>query len=118
VDTFFEIRNGMVIIYNNSVVVVSGTLCDVLYVIDLIHYLSHFSSSAYFVNDDCFPSVVGILRLPLCCGTNVLDHIFRPRIKRLIKNGIFLFLILVLIVLKGRLVLNLEDKRMGEVRMS
>jgi hypothetical protein len=40
----------MVIIYNNSVVVGSGILCSGLYMIDLMHSLSHFSSSAYFVN--------------------------------------------------------------------
>jgi hypothetical protein len=45
-----EIGNGMVIIYNNSVVVGFGTLCDGLYMVDLMPSLSHFSSSASFVN--------------------------------------------------------------------
>jgi hypothetical protein len=47
---FFEIGNGMVIIYNNSDVVGSDTLCDGLYMIHLMHFLSHFSHSASFVN--------------------------------------------------------------------
>jgi len=40
----------MVIVYNISVVVGYGTLCNGLYMIDLMHSLSHFSSSASFVN--------------------------------------------------------------------
>jgi hypothetical protein len=40
----------MIIIYHNSVVVGSGTLCDGLYKIDLMHSLYHFSSSAPSVN--------------------------------------------------------------------
>jgi hypothetical protein len=94
-------------LFHNSVVVGSSTLCDGLYMIDLMQSLFHFSYSASFVN------VVVVSK----CSRNIetssmlwhrhFDHIFRPRIERLIKDGIlvnlyfFLILILMLIVLKG-----------------
>jgi hypothetical protein len=78
----------MVIIYNNFVVVGYGTLCGGLYMIDLMHSLSHFSSSVSFVN------VVVVSK----CSRNIetssmlwhkhLDHISRSRIERLIKDDI------------------------------
>jgi hypothetical protein len=62
--------------------------------IDLMHSLSHFSSSASFVND------VDVSK----CNRNIetysilwhrhLDHISRPRIERLIKDGILFNLVL------------------------
>jgi hypothetical protein len=78
----------MVIIYNNYVVVGSGTLRDGLYIIDLKHSLCHFSSSAFFVN------VVVVSK----CSRNIetssmlwhrhLDRIYKPRIERLIKYAL------------------------------
>jgi len=69
-------------------VVGSGTLRDGLYMIDLMYSLSHFSSSASFVN------VVVVSK----CSSNIetssmlwhkhLDRISRPRIERLIKYSI------------------------------
>jgi hypothetical protein len=78
----------MIIIYHNFVVVGPGTLCDSLYRIDLMPSLSHFSSGAHFVN-----VVVGSKRSKdievssMLCRRS-LDHISRPIIERLIKDGI------------------------------
>jgi hypothetical protein len=49
VDTFLRLEMEW-LSFNNYVVVGSGTLCDGLYMIDLMHFLSYFSSSASFVN--------------------------------------------------------------------
>jgi hypothetical protein len=88
VDTFFEIGNGIVIIYNNSVVVGSGTLCDGLYMIDLMHSLSYFSSSVSFMNIVVVSKCSWNIETSSMLWHRHLDHISRPRIERLIKDGI------------------------------
>jgi len=82
VDTFFEIGNEIVIISNNYVVVGSGTLCDGLYMIDLMHSLSHFSSSASFANDVVVSKCSRNIETSSILWYRRLDHISRPRIER------------------------------------
>jgi hypothetical protein len=60
------------IIYNNSSVVDFGTLCDDLYMIDLMPSLPQFSFRASFVNVVVVSkSSRNIENFPLCCGTDV-----------------------------------------------
>jgi hypothetical protein len=82
VDTFFEIGNGMIIIYNNSIVVGFGTLCDGLYMIDLMHSLSYFSSSASFVNAVVVSKCSRNIETSSMLWYRHLDHISKPRIER------------------------------------
>jgi len=83
-DTFFYIGNGMVIIYNNSVVVSSGTLCDGLYIIDLMHSLSYFSFSASFVNVVIVSKCSRKIETSSMLWYRRLNHISKPRIEKLI----------------------------------
>jgi len=78
----------MVIIYNNYVVVGSGTLRDGLYMIDSMHSLSHFSSSASFVNVVVFSKCSRNIETSSMLWHKHLDRISRLRIERLIKYGI------------------------------
>jgi hypothetical protein len=84
VDTFFEIENGMVIIYNNYVVVGYSILCSGLYMIDLMRSLSHFSSSAYFVNTVVVSKCSRNIETSYMLWYRRLDHFSRSRIERLI----------------------------------
>lgn len=72
----------MVIIYNNPIVVGSGTLCDGLYIVDLTHSLSHFSSSASFVNIVVVSKCSGNIETYSILWHRHLDHISRPRIEK------------------------------------
>jgi hypothetical protein len=84
----FEIGNGMVTIYYDSVMVGSGFLCDGLYKINLMPSLSFPSPSTPIVN-----AVVGSKRSRVSETSSMLwhkrlGHISRPRMERLIKDGI------------------------------